>query len=66
VAADVFTWLPKLKSPGGSLIFNDFGSDHFPGVTRAVTEMIRSRNWSAVVYGDFGTPPGIQNVALVL
>ena len=41
VAADVLAWLPKLKLNGGSLIFNDYGSDLFPGVTRAVSDMMR-------------------------
>lgn len=66
MAADVLAWLPKLKSPGGSLIFNDYGSDFFPGVTRAASEMIRSRNWTSVVYGEFAKPPGVGNVALII
>jgi hypothetical protein len=66
VAADVLAWLPKLKLNGGSLIFNDYGSDDFPGVTRAASEMMRSRNWTAVVHGSFMTPPGAGNLALVI
>ncbi len=36
VASDILAWLPKLKRPGGSFVFNDVSSEHFLGVDRAV------------------------------
>jgi hypothetical protein len=67
VKADIQAWLPKLKSPGGSFIFNDAAHEAFPGVLRAMNELVASLSPQPTAYiGAFDTPPGVGNVALVL
>lgn len=39
VARDITAWLPKIK-PGGVLCGHDFHSVHWPGVVRAVQELV--------------------------
>ena len=39
VVADIDAYYPKMAA-GGVMIFNDYGSAHYPGVTRAVDEFV--------------------------
>ncbi len=64
VDTDIIAGGRKLR-PGGSFIFNDYGIDSFPGVTRAVDDFAKSRG-ASVSLGRFGVPPGTGNAALTL
>jgi hypothetical protein len=57
----------QIVKPGGILIFNDYGSGMFPGVTRAVDEFVSSLGGKdELLVGGYGAPPGPTNAAIIL
>lgn len=50
VVDDIAAWVPKVKA-GGALIFNDYGSPDFPGVTEAVNQYAASSGQKVVDIG---------------
>jgi len=64
VATDILAWAPKLKRPGGAMVFNDVGFAAFPGVSRAVAEWVNTHRLQWAM-GHRGMPPGQGNLAVV-
>lgn len=49
VRADILAWLPKVK-PGGILAGHDYSPEMFPGVCKAVDELLPERRVAGVVW----------------
>ena len=65
VKEDIGVWVPKLRKPGGLLIFNDYGNVEFPGVTRAADEFFEAHPEMELIIGAEGKPPGLGNAAVL-
>jgi len=81
VSADINAWLPKLKRPGGALVFNDYLDvstiggglgNHSPDLSQvAFPGVVRAvddfvrGHRLKLIVGDYGKPPGIINAAVV-
>ena len=65
VLDDIQHFTPLVRAPGGILMFNDYQSRMFPGVTQAVQEYVARTNASLVV-GTRDKTPGAGNAAVVM
>lgn len=63
VEADITMWAPKM-SPGGLMIFNDYGSANFPGVKMAVDRLAASLQQEVRYIGESGKQAGNVYVAM--
>ena len=65
VVADIRAYALLVK-PGGVMIFSDYGSKMFPGVTKAVDEFVAAHPKLRLDVGAKSKPPGITNAGVAI